>query len=459
MKINFSIFKKYDIRGIYPQEINNETAYLLGRAFSCFLKETGLDIVVGTDDEQASLEMKKSLVNGILDSGNNVVDIGFSSSPMLYFTVAKFGFKAGIQVTASHLSSGGYTGLKLVGEEASPVGEGTGLEDIKEVLVNEKIGCHHPNKGRVIKKDILSEYVKEVRGHLDEVREMPRMKIVMDSGNGMSALSLSNIFQDTPIDIVPLFWEMNSIRGRGSNPKILENRQKAMQKIQEENADLGFMWDEDADRFYALDNKGKVIDPNFVSFLIAKYLIQRSKNKKIVVDIRSSRILKKEIEENGGEVFFSKTWHSEIKLKMRETGAIFGSETSGHYIFKDFYYIDDGVLASIYFLRALTAEKRDVPEVLKDLRTRHFILPERNFEIKDKKRAKKILNSIRKFYKNKKGEVSMIDGVSISFPSWYFNLRPSQTESCLRLNLGASSEKMLGKKEKELTCLIKKGLE
>lgn len=451
MRINPDIFKKYDVRGHFPQDINERTVYLVARAFGLFYKDKK-KIVVGRDARSSSSGLKESLVRGLKETGKKVIDIDLASTPAFYFSVVHFKCDGGIFVTASHLSEE-YNGLKIVGEKAVPLGRKEVLDKIKEMIENGKVDFRK-EEGEVVEKEVRAPYIKELKG---KVNVLPDVKVVMDAGNGMTGLYLEEIFKDSEIKKIPLFWETDcSFPNHEANPKIKENRRFAVASVKEEKADLGFLWDGDGDRFYALDSKGEVIDPSFISLIIGKHLLKKKKEKRIVVDIRTSGVVDDEIKKVGGEVVKSKTWHPEIKKKMKEVDAVFGSETSGHYVFRDFYYLDDGLLASLYFLEAIEEMEEPLEEYLDRLRKEYCILPETNFEIDGKKEAKVILGAVEDFYKNKDCKIEKIDGLSVSFPKWHFNLRPSQSEPLLRLNMEAKSQELLEEKKEEVSTLIKK---
>lgn len=451
MRISSSIFKKYDIRGKFPEEINERAGYLVARAFSDFLPPDEKKIVVSRDDRASSISLKRAIIKGLKEGGKDVVDIGSSSTPAFYFAVSSLGADAGMCVTPSHLPAG-YSGIKIVGRNAVPVGKKEGLEDIERMIRNEEVVFNKKNTGRVIKKDIKTDYVEALRGRTGK---LPRLKVVMDAGNGMTGLYLQEIFEETAIEAVPLFWEVDgTFPNHPGNPKIPEFRRGLKTKIRENKADIGFMWDADGDRFYAMDSKGEVIAPEFVTILIGSYLMEETGNRKIVVDVRASRVVKDEIEKRGGEVICSKTWHPEIKNKMRSTEAVLGSEMSGHHVFRDFYYIDDGILASIYFLKAVAGLDEELADYLGRLRASCFIMEEKNFEVRGREETEKVFEKLEGFYEKKGGKIKKMDGLTIAFPEWGFNLHPSESGPVIRLNMEARSENLFHKKKKELLSLI-----
>ena len=451
MKINPSIFKTYDIRGKYPQDVNERVFEALGRAF--FDLTGAQEIVVGSDNRVSSEKLRESVIFALSSRGAKVIDIGFCATPAFYWAVCYFNAQAGLMVTASHLEKD-FNGLK-------PVKSGARVFTAKEmqtwrqmVLNSDEKASPRVQAGEIIEKDIRDEYAAELRKHISP--DLKGLKIVMDAGNTVVGTYLPYIFKNTNLKIIPLFWRLDSsFPNRGLDIKKAENRQALAEKVKEEKADLGFIWDGDADRLYILDSQAQAIDPNFVSAIIAKYLIRQSDRKKAVVEIRTSKVVKDEVEKAGGKIIVTKAWHTEIKTVMKkEPQAIFGSETSGHYIFKDFYCLDDGILAGIYFLNAISSEEKDLLKILKDFKSRYFIIEEINFLIPNQEKGEQILEKIEKYYENKQGKVSKIDGLSIDFKDWRFNLRPSKTEPLLRLNLEAGSRVLMEKKQKELSAII-----
>ncbi len=450
MRINPGIFQKYDIRGRFPQELNERTVYLVARTFGLLFKDKKR-IAVGRDARPSSVSLQEAVIKGLEETGKEVIDVGMASTPAFYFSVVHFKCDGGIFVTASHLSEK-FNGMKIVGRDAVPIGKEEGLGEIEEMIKQGEIHFRK-QQGKVVEKDISSSYVEEVKS---KAGSFSGEKIVMDAGNGMTGLYLQKIFKDLELNIVPLLWEVDcSFPNHGADPKEPRNRETASKKVDEEKAGLGFLWDGDGDRFYALDSRGEVIDPSFISLIIGRYLISKSEHKKIVVDIRTSGVVEDKIKEAGGEVIRSKTWHPEVKKKMREENAVFGSETSGHYVFQDFYYLDDGLLAALYFLEAVKKLEKPLEQYLEELRKEYFILPETNFEVESEKEVQNILSRLEDFYKEQASRIEKIDGLSVYFSDWRFNLRPSQSEPLLRLNMEAKTEKVLQSKKKEIDSLVK----
>ncbi len=450
MRINPGIFKKYDVRGRFPQELNERTVYLIARTFGLFFKDKKR-IAVGRDARPSSVSLQEATIKGLKETGKEVVDVGMVSTPAFYFSVVHFDCDGGIFVTASHLSEK-YNGMKIVGRDAVPIGKEEGLGEIEEMIKQGEIHFRK-QQGGVVEKDVSSFYVEEIKGRAGP---FSKKKVVMDAGNGMTGLYLPKVFEQSALDITPLFWEVDcSFPNHGANPKEPENREAAVKKVKQENADLAFLWDGDGDRFYALDSRGEVIDPSFVSLIIGRHLINDAEHKKIVVDIRTSGVVEEKIKEAGGEVIRSKTWHPEVKKKMRQEKAVFGSETSGHYMFGGFHYIDDGLLTALYFLEAVEKMEKPLEEYLEELRKEYFILPETNFKVQSEQEVQRILSKLEDFYKQQASRIEKIDGLSVYFSDWRFNLRPSQSEPLLRLNMEAKTEKVLDSKKEEIGSLIR----
>lgn len=431
--------------------MNEQVFEALGASFFDLAKAR--KFVVGADNRASSENLKKAIVLALSSRGAEIIDIGFCATPAFYWTVCHFNAPAGLMVTASHLEKN-FNGLKPVKSKAG-IFTAEEIQDWKKMTSSFNKKAHSEFAGgKIIERDIRNEYAAELREHIDS--GLKDFKIVMDAGNATAGIYLPYVFEKAKIRIVPLFWESDSsFPHRGLDIKKAENRAPLAEKIKKEKADLGFMWDGDADRLYILDNQGDVIDPSFVSAIIAKHLVAKSKRKKVVAEIRTSNVLKDEVAKAGGEMIITKAWHTEIKKAMREEPqAIFGSETSGHYVFKDFYCLDDGLLAAIYFLNAISAEGKELSEILNDFKSRYFILEETNFSIINQERGERILEKIENYYQDKKGKISKIDGLSFDFKDWRFNLRPSKSEPVLRLNLEANSRDLMLAKKEEVSALI-----
>lgn len=448
--MNPNIFHAYDIRGIYPQELNEETAYKMAQAFAQYTKAK--QILVGRDIRISSESLSNSTIKGINSQGVEVVDMELCSTPCFYFAVASSGIDAGIMITASHASKE-FNGFKPVFKGAVPLSKEQ-ITEFKNIVLNREFPVLSKEE-KIIKKDFTQEYISSIRKFIKN--EFKPLKIITDASNGMAGLYIEKVFAGTNLNVVPIFNEPDgNFPNHEANPKIPANRQKLTEKIISEKADLGFMFDGDADRVYALDREGRVIDPSLVSALISRYLINISQKKKVLIEVRTSRVVNNFIEKIGGKTEVSPCWTIPIKLKMKgDSEFIFGSETSGHYVFADFYWIDDGVLGMLNFLQAISVEEETIDKIINNFRKRYFIIEETNFKVKNGQQSKEILAVLENKYKEQGGKILKIDGLSVQFPDWWFNLRVSETEPLIRINLEAKTKELMEGKIGELTNLIK----
>lgn len=431
MRISDKIFRPYDVRGEFPVQINERTGYLLARAFVRVLGDD-TTLVVGRDGKNSSQAIEDGFIKGLIEAGQDVVHLGLCSSPMLYWAVAHLGLDGGAIITASHVSNENYTGIKMVKKGGVPMR----VDEMRDLIEDDELNFTKREGGSVEERDLLQEYVEELKGKV----RIPKMKIVMDAGGGMVGPVLKEIFKDA----IPLFWDIDPDEPpHNLDVTLPESRELLVKEVKKSKADMGFIWDEDGDRFFVVDSRGQVVDPNIVALLLAQYLTEEGD--RVVVDIRSSRMMESELE--GREVVWSKTWHPEIKDKMREVGAVFGSETSGHYIFEDLYFIDDGVLAALYFLEAV--KSIDLEEYVDELEKRYHILPEERFEA-----GEEVLDRVAEFYKDEK--ITREDGVTVWGKDWKLNLRFSKTEPILKLNIDAPDEKALQDRRAEVVSIIPK---
>lgn len=448
--MNEKIFKTYDIRGDYPDELNEDTAYKIGRAFAYYSKAKNL--VVGQDSRLSSPALSASLIKGIIDQGTDVIDIGLCSTSCFYFTVGDSEFNGGIMTTASH-SPKKVNGFKMVFSGNLSLTQEQILE-LKELVRKDNFPLTE-TKGKIIKQDASVNYIQKIKGCIKE--KIKPLKVVMDPGNGTAGLYLDEIFKDTGLSIVPIFYEPDgNFPNHETNPKIPENRKKIIEKILEEKADLGFMFDGDADRMYVFDRHGEAIDPSLVLALISEYKVINSPHKKVVIEVRTSRVVRDWVEKAGGEIIISSCWTIPIKLKMKaDPEIVFGGETSGHYIFPELHETDDGIFGALTFLQAISVKNESIDEIIKNFKEKYFVLEEENFEMADMTEADKILEKLKNKYSAEGAEILEIDGLSAIFPDWWFNLRKSQSEPLLRLNLEAVSQEIMEAKRDELLRLIR----
>lgn len=448
--MNEKIFKAYDIRGIYPDELNNETAYRIGRSFANYAKAKS--IIVGRDTRLSSSTLAEALIRGITDQGVDVIDIGLCSTSCFYFTVGDSGAGGGVMTTASHAPKKN-NGFKFVFAGNTSLNKEQILE-LKKIVLENKLPTSS-SKGKTTKQDSADAYIQAVKNSIKE--KIKPLKVVMDAGNGTAGLYIEKVFQGTRLSIVPIFFEPDgNFPNHETNPKIPENRVKLREKILEEKADLGFVFDGDADRMYVLDRNGEVVDPSLVLAIISEYMVKNSTKKKVVIEVRTSKIARDWIERIGGKVIVSSCWTIPIKLEMKaDPEIVFGGETSGHYIFPALHETDDGIMAALIFLQAISAKQETIDEIIKKFREKYFVLEEKNFEMADMEEADKILEKLKDKYSAKGAQILDIDGLSVVFPDWWFNLRKSQAEPLLRLNLEANSQKIMEAKRNEVLEIIR----
>jgi phosphomannomutase len=433
------VFKAYDIRGIYPSELNDGFAYTLARALVVFLKAKKL--IVGRDVRNSSAALHSRFVQGLVDQGCDVEDIGVCSTNMLYYASRK-GDAA--MITASHTPKE-YNGFKLCRKGAIPIGSDSGLKDIEKSMVgNPKQSA---KKGTVRQVDILDEFVEDVAAYAHGIG---KIKIVVDAGNGAASIAIEKIAKSTGIEIVPLYFEPDgNFPGRGPNPLVEGATDSLKKKVLSTNADFGVAYDADCDRVFFIDEKGEQIAADLITALIAEQLLKKNPESTILYDLRSSWSVKEQIAALGGKAVVTRVGHSFIKEKMRQTNAIFAGELSGHYYYASNSYADSGDITLVLMAGLVSSSGRKLSELVKPLK-KYYPSGEINFEVKDKD-AK--IAQLKNEYRD--GKISELDGVSVEFSDWWFNVRPSNTEPLLRLNVEARNKKELERRLKEITGLIK----
>lgn len=449
MNIDQSIFKAYDIRGVYPTQINVDIVYKIARAYAAFLKPK--KVVVGCDMRLSGAEFKAAAIESLTKAGVDVIDIGLVSTDQLYFAAATLPVDGGIQITASH-NPKEYGGLKMVREKGRPISGDSGIYQIRDMVISGQLLEDLPNRGSVEKADITEAYYNHVLKSFDISRIKP-FKIVANANFGMINPAIEKLKTILPVKFVEVLnghLDGNFPKGP-SDPLLPSNRAETIEAIKEHKPDLGVAWDGDADRFFCFDQKGEFITPAYINALLAEYYLKKYPGGKILHDTRVVRVIDYLVEKNKGVSVMNKAGHSFIKERMIKEDVVFGCETSGHYFFKENFYLDNGLIPFLAVLDILSQAGRTFSEVLAPLRERFFISEEINFKVKD---LKQTLAGIKSFYADAKtGE---IDGVDFNYPEWRFNLRASNTEPLIRLNVEASSKDLLENKIKEVTEQIEK---
>ena len=444
-KVNPVIFKAYDIRGIYPGELDEEVAYLIGNAFVKYLKPD--EVVLGRDMRLSSEALRNSLVQGITESGSDVIDIGLCSTDALYFTVGKFGYDSGIMITASH-NPKDYNGMKMCKKKAVPLSGKKGIEQIKEIILKEEF-LVSKKKGTISKQEIQTDYIRHLLSFIQPQNIKP-FKIAIDAGNGIAGKILPELFSYLPCQIIPMFFELDgSFPNHPPSPIEPENIAPLRQKVIEEKADLGVAFDGDADRMFLVDENASPLGGDLVTALIAKNLLKKEKRATILYNLTCSRIVPRIIEQNGGKGIRTPVGHALIKPLMKKYNAIFGGEHSGHFYFRKNFYADSGLIALLVCLELLSEEDKPLSQLV-SLIDPYYRTGEINSRVGDIPHK---LKNIESYYKDAKFD--HLDGLTVEYPDWWFNLRPSNTEPLIRLNLEADTEELMEQKKSEVLNLIR----
>ncbi|MBI3270206.1 MAG: phosphomannomutase/phosphoglucomutase [Planctomycetes bacterium] len=445
------VFKAYDIRGLYGKELAEPLAERIGRAFARFLGKRTL--VVGRDLRVSSPSLAEAAIRGILSTGTDVVDIGLATTPMVSFAVGRYGYDGGLMTTASH-NPGEYNGFKLCREDAIALSEDTGLREIERGAREDAAAPGGTGggdgaggrAGRLERRDIRNDYLEHL---LSFARDIRPLRVAIDAANGMAATVLPLLLPRLPLQVFPLFFEPDGrFPGHEPNPLRDENIAALAEAVRRNRADLGVAFDGDADRAVFLDEAGRRATCDLVTALVAREVLAREKGAAIVYDLRSSWAVREEIERHGGTAVRERVGHSFIKATMRARNAPFGGELSGHYYFRDHFFADSGLVAFVKVLNLAGAEGRPFSEVLAPLR-RYHATGELNFHVVDKD-AK--LEEVARVFAA--GRRDALDGLTVEFDDWWFNLRKSNTEPLLRLNLEArTGERLVEAKGRVLALL------
>jgi phosphomannomutase len=443
------VFKAYDVRGVHPTELDEEGAYAIGRAY---VEEFGARrIAVGRDMRVSAPTMAAAVIDGAADGGADVVDLGLVGTEMVYFAVGDLGLDGGIAVTASH-NPKEYTGMKIVRAGALPVGGESGLLDVRDraqeiVLKQHKVG----RRGEVTALDVYPSFVDKVLSFVD-VEAIRPLRVVVDAANGMAGPMLTPVLERLPVDAVRCHFEPDgTFPNHEPNPLLPENREFIVRTTREERADLGVAYDGDADRCFFVDDLGEFVPGDFVTALLAEAVLEKEPGGKVIYDVRASWAVPETIRRAGGEPLVNRVGHAYIKHRMREEGAVFGGEVSAHYYFRDFSQADSGVVPFLLVLELISKRGRKLSELLAPYRERFFLTGELNTPVAD---VPAKLRELEERYASE-ARISHLDGVSVDADDWHFNVRPSNTEPLLRLNLEARSQQLMEAKRDEVLALIR----
>ena len=444
------LFKAYDIRGIVPDELTPEIAYRIGRALVRTLSPD--EVVVGRDMRVSGPELAASLIDGIRDQGASVVDIGMVSTDALYFAVGRFGYAAGVMITASH-NPGAYNGFKICREEARALSLDEGIGEIRDLVVANRFSETGGNRGSLTERDILGDYADFLLDQIDPTTIRP-LRIAIDAGNGMAGETVPRVFDRLPCEIIPLYFEPDgTFPNHEANPIEPENIKDLQRTVIERSCDLGVAFDGDADRMFLIDERGQFIGGDMTTAMVSVVMLKRHPGSAIVYNLICSRSVPETIEEHGGRPIRSRVGHSYIKATMRQEDAIFGGEHSGHFYFRENWYADSGLLALLKVLELVSAAGEPLSTVLRPLDTR-VRSGEINSEVSD---PPAVIERIEETYAERGATIDHLDGLTAGFPDWWFNLRSSNTQPLLRLNVEAEDADTLARETKELLGQIRDG--
>src|SRR3954466_1419601 len=450
-----SIFKAYDVRGLYGEQLDPDGAYRIGRAFARVLGEEegkrppDLRVGLGRDMRLTAPEMAARYADGIRDEGADVIDVGMVGTEMLYFTVGSHDLDGGVMCTASH-NPRQYTGAKLVKRGAIALSGDAGIAEVGR-LAAEELGEPAAERGSLTEEDIAPEFRRAAMKFIDPGQVATR-KVVLDGGNGMAGQTVGPILDELPIEQVAMYWEPNGeFPDHEPNPLLPENRTFIVKKVLSEGAELGIAWDGDADRCFFIDDTGKFVDGDFLTALLAQSILAKEPGATILYDVRASRAVVDVVEAAGGTALMNRVGHAFFKVRMREEGAAFGGEVSGHYYFRDFYNADSGTIPALLILELLSQKGRRMSELLAEFRSKYFISGEINTEVSA--HAANVRQTEERY---SDGDVGKLDGISIDYADWHFNVRASNTEPLLRLNLESLvSPEHMEEKRDEVLALIR----
>ena len=425
------IFKAYDVRGLYGDQIDDDVAYAVGRAFARVLADLSgtseLRVGLGRDMRLTALELAARYRDGLMAEGAHVVDAGMVGTEMLYWLVGSRDLDGGLMCTASH-NPKAYTGAKLVERGAVALAGDSGIGELHR-LIDAGLG-EARGGGSVEQVDVYEDFQRDALKFIDPGAVKP-LKVVVDGGNGMAGPMVGPLLERLGLDLVTTYWEPDGeFPDHEPNPLLEENRRFIVDKVRAEGADLGIAWDGDADRCFFIDDTGLFVDGDFLTALLAESVLSKRPGADILYDVRASRAVPDLVERLGGRAHMNRVGHAFFKLRMRDEGGAFGGEVSGHYYFRDFYNADSGTIPALLILELLSQRGAKLSELLEPLRSHYFISGDINTEVADQQGK---MDEIERRYGD--GRISKLDGISVDYDDWHFNVRPSNTEPLLRLNL------------------------
>lgn len=448
MKVTPGIFKAYDIRGIYPEGLDEKVAHAIGRAFATFLKVEC--VVVGRDMRLSSPSMFEAVTRGLLEQGADVINIGMVSTDQYYYACATLDLP-GIMVTASH-NPKQYSGCKMVKQMPQLLSGDEGIQDLRRIVEEESFATP-TRQGKMTEKNLSDGFIEMVLGLID-VSSLSQLKVVADTGNGMVGPILKRVFASLPsIHLTGMYLDPDgNLPNHGLDPLQPENRAELQERVRKDGADVGFAFDGDGDRFFAIDDRGAFVSGDYLTALLGQYFLERTPKSKIVHDVRASWAVRDLITQAGGTPLMERVGHAFFKRRMSREDAIFGGEVTGHYYFKDFFFADSGIVPALIILEMLSKKGVKLSELVAPLEAKYHISGEINTRISVDPHDKL------KYIAEKFGSgsnVEWLDGVSVTYDDWHFNVRPSNTEPLLRLNLEATSKALMEEKRDEVLEFIR----
>ena len=458
MTIDPSIFKAYDVRALYPSELNEPAAYLIGRAYVAYLESQAgpaaapLRIAVCRDMRLSSPSLTQSFIDGARDQGADITDFGMAATDMMYFAVASKGFDGGVQVTASH-NPKQYNGMKMVRRDAVPLSGAAGIGEIRGLVVGGTIPTASRPKGRDETDEMLDAYVERVMGFIDPAVIRP-FKVVLDAGSGMAGLVAPRLFDRLPCQTTRLCFTVDgTFPNHEANPLIEENRRDIVERVIADKADIGIAWDGDADRCFFIDGTGEFIAGDFVTALLAESFLMKTPGEPIVYDVRASYAVRDTVAKYGGTALMNRVGHAVIKGRMRAENAVFGGEVTGHYYFRDYFFADNGFIPALLILELMSRKGQTLAELLAPLRAKYFISGEINTKVASMDLIDGRLKALADKYAD--AHTYTVDGFSAEYPDWHFNVRASNTEPLLRLNLEGLTPEIMESRRDEVLAIIR----
>ncbi len=448
--INPGIFKAYDIRGLYPGEIREDLVREIARAFVAYLGARR--IAVGRDMRLSSPALAVAFIDGARAQGADVVDYGLIGTDMLYYAVARDDHDGGAEITASH-NPKAYNGVKLVGRQAFPLSGDKGISDIRDMVLGGTTPAPAGRRGTLATEEVFDDYIRHVLSFIDPAAITPS-HAVLDAGSGIAGLVAPRLFERLPCRTTRLCFEVDgTFPNHEANPLIEENRRDIVERVIAERADIGIAWDGDADRCFFIDGSGEFVAGDFITALLAGAFLLKHPGAKIVYDVRASYAVKDTVARHGGVALMNRVGHAFFKTRMREERAIFGGEVTGHYYFRDNFCADNGFIPALLILELMATKQQTLRDLLAPLRERYFISGEINTTVPAMSAVARKIDGLAARYAD--GHVYRMDGVSVEYPDWHFNVRPSNTEPLLRLNLEGTTAGIMKARRDEVLAFIR----